>query len=114
MARRNKSSQKDTEFGTALYNAARSLNWFLPQTEDEAAASEAQIETSDYEDPGDPFEALDREPHVSKRPTADVSAAQEYEQELRRAARLGKGRVPEQIEERMRRDRERAENKNGA
>jgi len=113
MARRTKSSQKDTEFRKALYDAARSLNWFLPQTEEEVAGSETQIETLDYQDPGDPLEALDREPHFSKRPAAAASAAQEYEQELRRAARLGKGQVPEEIEERMRRDRERAERKNG-
>lgn len=113
MARRNKSSQKDTEFRKSLYDAARSLNWFLPQTEEEVAASETQIETSDFQDPGDPLEALDREPHCSKRPAAAVSSAEEYEQELRRAARLGKGKVPEEIEERMHRDRERAESKNG-
>ncbi len=104
---------EDSAFRKSLYWAARSLNWFLPHTEEEVATSEAQIQTSDYEDPGDPFEALDREPGFSKRPAADVSAAQEYEQELRRAARLGKGQVPEEIEERMRSDRERAENEDG-
>lgn len=113
MARRNKSSLKDSEFRKSLYRAARSLNWFLPQTEDEVAASETQIETSDHEDAGDPFEALARGPQFSKRPAADVLAAQEYEQELSRAARLGKGKVPEEIEERMRRDRKRAESKDG-
>lgn len=113
MVFRSKSSLKDSEFRKSLYWAARCLNWFLPQTEEEVAASEAQVETSDYDNPGDPFEALDREPSPSKRPPADVPAAHEYEHELMRAARLGKGKVPEDIEERMRRDRERAESDDG-
>ena len=113
MARRNKSSVKDSEFRKSLYWAARSLNWFFPQTKEEVAASEAQVKASDHEDPGDPFEALDREPDYSRRPTVKSSAVQEYEHELRRAARFGKGKVSEEIEARMRRDRESAEKKSG-
>ena len=109
MARRSKSSMGDSEFRKSLYWAARSLNWFLPQTEEEVAASEAQVRPSDHEDPGDPFEALDREANYSKRPAREVTTAQDYELELRRAALLGKGKVPEDIEARMRFDRERAE-----
>jgi hypothetical protein len=113
MAPRTKSSPKDSEFRNSLYWAARSLEWFLPQNEEEVAASEAQVRAFDYDDPDDPFEALDREPHFSKRPAAEVPTAHEYEQELRRAARLGKGKVPEEIEGRMRRDRQRAESEDG-
>ena len=40
MARRKKSSTKDADFNKSLYSAVRSLGWLLPQTEEEASASE--------------------------------------------------------------------------
>ena len=103
---KKKSSQKDTKLNQALYAAARSLGWLLPQTEEEVAGTE---EPSEPPTPGDAFEALDRAPIFSKRPLADAVAAPEYEAELRRAARLGSDEVPDEIEERMRRDRRKAE-----
>ena len=109
MAGKKKSSKQDSEFRKALYSAARSLNWFFPQTEEEVAASEEEVQPSDSEERGDPLEALDRELGFSKRPAGKTSTAHEYEQELSRAARLGKGKVPEAIEDRMRQDREQAE-----
>lgn len=109
MTRRDDSSKKEIRFRKSLYSAVRSLDWLLPQTEEEVAASERQVEELDSSDCGDPFEALDREPGYSERPAAEVSPSPDYEQELRRAARLGTGKVAEEVEERMRRDREREE-----
>lgn len=103
---KTKSSQKDTKLNRALYSAARSLGWLFPQKEEEVAAAE---ELPEPRAPGNASEALDRAPTFSKRPPADARAVPKYEAELRRAARLGRGEVHEEIEERMRRDRQRAE-----
>ena len=104
-----KPSPRDAKFNRALYSAAQSLGWFLPQTEEEVAAAEELHESSDAAAGFDPLEALDREPVFSKRPPAAAVREPEAEAEFRRAARLGGGEVSEEVEERMRRDRRRAE-----
>jgi len=70
MARRDKSSKKDIEFNKALYSAVRSLGWLLPETEDEVAETEEQVDSAAYESPSElsnPLEALDRAPDFSLR-----------------------------------------------
>ena len=116
MARRKKSSTKDADFNKSLYSAARSLGWLLPQTDVEVSASEQALGASESTplEPVDPFEALDREPTVSKRPMGAVAGDSEYVLELRRAARSGTGEVCEDVEQRMRRDRKRAERESDA
>ena len=112
MATRKKSSSKETEFEEAVSSAARSLGWLLPQTEEEVAESELALDATEAPAPAvhfDPLEALDREATFSQRPSKVAETQPEYEAELRRAARSGTGPVPEDVEERMRRDRRKAE-----
>ena len=112
MARRNESSKKDIEFNKALYSAVRSLGWLLPETEAEVAETEEQGDSAACETPSElsnPLEALDRAPDFSLRPTRGAPADPDYVIELSRAARAGGGELPSDVEEKMRRDRKRAE-----
>jgi hypothetical protein len=109
MARGEKSSVSDAKFSKALYSAVRSLGWLFPQTDEEVSVSEQATPEAARLDHLDPFEALDREATFSRRPFAAVAADNEYAQELRRVARSGTGEVSEEVEQRMRDDRKRAE-----
>lgn len=111
MATRKKSSDNDGAFEEAVSTAARSLGWLLPQTEEEVEESEQALddEMSTPATLRDPFEALDREAPFSRRPDRAAETQPEYEAELRRAARSGKGPVTEEVEAKMRRDRKEAE-----
>ena len=71
MATKKKSSTNNPEFDRSLVLAARSLGWLLPETEEEVAESEQEVELTDESavlEPMDPFEALDREATFSRRP----------------------------------------------
>lgn len=66
----------DTEFRRLLYLAARSLGWFIPQTEKEVADSEKLLELGPFESlASDPFDALDRDPVPKVTRVASTRAA---------------------------------------
>lgn len=113
MARRRKQSEerKAEVLERAIHKAIRDEGWLLPELEHEVAESDNAAEES-VELPqslADPLAVLDRDLSQRRRPPREHAPDQEYQEELRRAARAGRGTISPEVEERMRRDRRTAE-----
>ena len=105
-----KEGDDDSKLGLAIVESARSLGWLLPETEQQVAAEEENLE--DVQLPPsllDPYAVLDRVAASTKKPRTDPASSEELEQELARAAREGAGQIPAEVEDQMKRDREAAE-----
>jgi hypothetical protein len=114
MARRQKKSEelKAEVLEQATHKAIRDEGWLLPELEHEVAESEAGAAEESIELPqslADPLAVLDRDLSQRQRPPREHAPDQEYQEELRRAARAGSGTISREVEERMRRDRRAAE-----
>ena len=114
MARRRKKSEDRREevLERATHKAIRDEGWLLPELEHEVAASETADPDETIELPqslSDPIQVLDRDLSMRKRPQREHDPNQEYQEELRRAARAGSGAISAEVEARMRRDRRKAE-----
>lgn len=103
------------ELELQVYEAFLARGWIIPQTEADVSRAEAQMAGKECEELPlslrDPYELLRRTSDtgakvVSLQPTED----DETPELLARAARAGKD-IPNDIEERMRQDRETAEKK---
>ncbi len=102
----------DEALNADFHRALASLGWRLPDTEDEIAEASKWVEEHPPAVPAhaaDPAQALAR-PRPRAVPLRPVSldAEDAVEENLSRAAREG-DRIPNEIEERMRRDRDDAE-----
>ncbi len=114
MARRRKTSEdrREEALERAIHKAVRAEAWLLPENEDEVAESEVDFVEDDVELPeslADPLAVLNREVRQKPRTRRTREPDRAYEEELRRAAREGHGRITPEIEARMRRDRRAAE-----
>lgn len=104
---RTQKPEEDEELAALLLKAAKELGWFLPETPDEVEAWEVEA----MRPPKREGEALATPSNsVTRfRPRQTGSTPVTLEEHLARAAREGVGEISEDIEERMRRDREKAE-----
>ena len=93
-----------------VHRAMKALGWLVPETDDEVAQAEAELEANPVPLPDKllkvfpPFENVPPSPE----PQSAGRSQRETEQHLARAAREG-GDISAEVEERMKRDRERAE-----
>jgi hypothetical protein len=118
MSRRHKPSgepedRREGALAQAMIDAVRSLGWLAPETEEEVAAIEANnSQVLKPLPPGlrDPYTVLDRQT-LSQTIGAEAESAQNAEvvEELARAAREGRGKISDEVEELMKQDRETAE-----
>ena len=95
--------EADPQLLSVLERAGQSLGWFLPETPEEVKAweeAEAQVDT-DVRVVAEPISAF--------RSNENTEESTGIEEQLARAAREGTGEIGAEIEEAMRRDRERAE-----
>lgn len=103
---RTQKPEEDEELATLLLKAAKGLGWFLPETPDEVEAWEIEAmrsQTTEGEALATPSSSVTR---FRPRQTGSTPSTLEH---LARAAREGVGKISEDIEERMRRDRDKAE-----
>lgn len=111
--RRNKSEDRKAQvLEQATHKAIRAEGWLLPELEHEVAESEAGAADESVELPqslADPLAVLDHDLSQRHRPPREHAPDQEYQEELRRAARAGSGTISPEVEEKMRRDRRAAE-----
>ena len=102
-------------FERILNVAMRSLDWLLPQTEEEVRAQESRIDESVVELPmdlRDPSKALHARKQTIDRLNEPQSVTSEDVQEgLARAARAGAGEITPEIEKQMKQDRENAKSR---
>ena len=118
-----KPSKKESElnsknhfFEDEIYQALLQKGWVLPQSEEEVRLAEAEIEEMRDELPAElvsHFSLFNRTKRLLKnRHQLSSTAEDDIGEHLARAARDG-GEVPPEIEQRMRQDRERAEEEDG-
>ena len=105
------SDPRGEDFDAEVLQAMRLKGWLLPQTEEDVALAEAEMEKSEVRLPqqlSDPGELL-RSSRKKRSPAARVvSSSQQTEENLAWAARNG-GEIGPEVRERMRMDRQRAE-----
>lgn len=107
----NHSAQND-ESERQIFEAMKRLRWFVPCTPKEVADLESDFELAEVELPDEiavPDLAWDRSTNLSLAVPGEISARSSTEDNLARAAREGAEISPE-VEERMKNDREEAEN----
>ena len=97
-----------------VYEAFLARGWIIPQTEGDVSRAEAEMAADEHKELPpelcDPYAVLRRAQGVGGRVTALQPVDPETSELLARAARAGKD-IPPEIDERMRRDREMAEQK---
>ena len=122
MAKKRKRSTPNDEghetFQADIYQAAKSLRWVVPECEDDVRRAEADLSAGapplpeSLTDPATVLEGRTAGDRDGARPSLSPPDAQ-AEQNLARAARKG-AKIPPEIEERMCRDRDAAEEEQDA
>ncbi len=94
-----------------VHDALKRLGWVIPQSEDQVRAAEAEQAGRGAPLPAsiaDPAKVLGRRPGGAELKLSVFQPGPADQENLARAAREG-GKIPPEIEERMRRDRQAAE-----
>jgi hypothetical protein len=99
----------------SVANAVRSLGWLAPETEEEVATTEGGDGQAPRPLPPalrDPYALLDRQDLWGTMNTeTELVQDAEVVEELARAAREGRGKISDDVEDLMRRDRDAAEHR---
>jgi hypothetical protein len=101
----------EPDVGATVGRALKSMGWTLPQSEAAVAAAEQRLAAEPAVLPdvlGDPKAVFETPSRHAPEPALPPPRDSEIDATLARAAREG-GTIPQEIEQRMRRDREAAE-----
>lgn len=119
MAKKTKTTSDNGGFEASLFRAIRSARWLLPTSEQAVAEDDEALGDEPYalpEELSDPLGALEASRRTrTTRVVETPRRAEEVDASLARAAREGdeNAAISEEIEKRMKRDKERARSESG-
>jgi hypothetical protein len=110
-SKKNKTSEEGSNLEQLVHEALLRNGWVIPQTVEEVLKVQDDFPDENEQLPDalkDPYTVLNRSTERAKRVSALSLPDQESQEVMGRAARLG-GEISSEVEERMKRDRQAAE-----